>query len=441
VGKPLLLSGILCAVAAGVLVALALHPELNLPLQGPSFQTFLFLAIAVTSWLGGWWLRSEVVQRKHPGIAILMAGFQAAGLAWAGGAFTRGSTARGWFTALAGMWTTTVVVAAALAICVPPVRRALDRWSRRHPPLVQQGLWFVFCCYVAACGFGLRRWIATRDAQALAWMFPVCLLMCAAALALILLLYLRSRRPVVLSFGAGLVVFMLFLAAQMLGPPGHLLWWYGNALYFTATVVIAWGVLESERVRERELLIAELDSLSHRLADQSVRDELTGIYNRRFAVEALEDEFQKAQRANLPVTLLIGDLDSFKSINDTYGHPFGDFVLKEAARRLSHSLRGSDLLARCGGEEFWVILPLTNRVGGQEVAQKLLESIRAEPYQQGDVSIRVTISIGIADSLACNANDVATLIKEADRALYQAKREGKDRAVILDPLSFSVPRP
>src|SRR5207247_2416101 len=116
----------------------------------------------------------------------------------------------------------------------------------------------------------------------------------------------------------------------------------------------------------------------------------------------------------------------------------GDFVLRETARRLAESVREIDVVGRCGGEEFWILLPLTNRVGGQEVANKTLETMR-QPITWEGVTLIVTMSIGIDDTLSPAVCDVTTLIHEADRALYAAKHAGKNRAVIMDPLAFTVP--
>jgi two-component system cell cycle response regulator len=218
-----------------------------------------------------------------------------------------------------------------------------------------------------------------------------------------------------------------------------LLWWTGHLFFFSAWMLVGYGVLEGHRVFEREELITRLAELTGLLEEQSVRDPLTAIFNRRHAMAILEMEFKKAQRGSSPLTLLVGDLDDFKLINDTYGHLVGDQVLRETARRLGESVRESDVVARCGGEEFWIILPLTNRMGGREVATKTVEALRNRPFETESDALKVTMSMGVADTFSPSVTDVASLIREADRALYAAKRAGKDRVAILDPLTFTVP--
>jgi len=251
--------------------------------------------------------------------------------------------------------------------------------------------------------------------------------------------YFRRHRPIVLAFMGGVLIFLLSQVAIVLSGPWHLLWWTGYLFFFSAWMLVGHGVLEGHRVYEREELINRLAELTSLLEEQSVRDPLTAIFNRRHAMAILEMEFKKAQRGGSPLTLLVGDLDGFKQINDTYGHMVGDQVLRETANRLSESIRESDVVARCGGEEFWIILPLTNRMGGREVATKMLESMRTEPFETESAALTVTMSMGVADTLSPSVTDVISLIREADRALYAAKRAGKDRVAILDPLTFTVP--
>jgi diguanylate cyclase (GGDEF)-like protein len=251
-------------------------------------------------------------------------------------------------------------------------------------------------------------------------------------------IYFRRRRPILLPLSTGLLVFLLARISALLGDPWQLLWWYSYLLYFGGLILVAYGVLEGQRVREREELIARLEDLTAQLEEQSIHDPLTGAYNRRHLMNALASEFKRAIRGRLPLTLLVCDIDNFKNVNDTYGHPCGDFVLQEIAQRLAESVRLSDVVGRCGGEEFWMLLPQTNRLGGQGVANKTLEAIR-QPMIWEDQVLTVTMSIGIADTLCPAARDVPSLIHEADRALYMAKRAGKNRAVIVEPLAFSLP--
>lgn len=153
-------------------------------------------------------------------------------------------------------------------------------------------------------------------------------------------------------------------------------------------------------------------------------DELTKLYNRRHFQNCIQREFKQALRYNQPLTVLILDIDNFKKINDTYGHPKGDEILANVAKMIQSNLRGEDTACRIGGEEFAIILPQTNEVSSLIVAQKLLESIRTIEYADK----HVTVSGGIA-SFPEKAKDVNHLYDFADRALYYAKYSGKDRIV------------
>ena len=131
-----------------------------------------------------------------------------------------------------------------------------------------------------------------------------------------------------------------------------------------------------------------------------------------------------------PLTVLVLDIDYFKSINDTYGHDAGDDVLREFAVRIRKSIRGIDLACRYGGEEFVVVMPETDMAVATMVAERLRRRIAGEPFpiQQGARTIEVTISIGIA-ALGSADDNAASVLKRADQALYRAKRDGRNRVV------------
>jgi two-component system cell cycle response regulator len=138
---------------------------------------------------------------------------------------------------------------------------------------------------------------------------------------------------------------------------------------------------------------------------------------------------EQASRRGKPLTVLVLDIDYFKSINDSFGHDAGDDVLREFAIRIKKSIRGIDLACRYGGEEFVVIMPETDIAVATMVAERLRRRIAGEPFpiQQGARNIEVTISIGIA-ALGRN-EDAAAVLKRADQALYRAKRDGRNRVV------------
>jgi two-component system cell cycle response regulator len=163
--------------------------------------------------------------------------------------------------------------------------------------------------------------------------------------------------------------------------------------------------------------------------EAAITDALTGLFNRRYMESHVGTLIEQASSRGKPLTVLMLDIDYFKSINDSWGHDAGDDVLREFAVRIKKSIRGIDLACRYGGEEFVVVMPETDMAVGTMVAERLRRRIAGEPFpiEQGARSIEVTISIGIA-ALGSNEN-VAAVFKRADQALYRAKRDGRNRVV------------
>jgi diguanylate cyclase (GGDEF)-like protein len=158
-------------------------------------------------------------------------------------------------------------------------------------------------------------------------------------------------------------------------------------------------------------------------------DELTGLSNRRQFTALAGKEWQRFQRYRRPLSVLMIDVDHFKSINDRFGHDAGDRVLAQVAALCRAGRRGSDIVARIGGEEFAILLPETDRASAALVAESLRSEIAAKPISGGDAQIPVTVSIGIADARHATA-DFGDLLKRADAALYAAKRTGRNRVSI-----------
>jgi two-component system, cell cycle response regulator len=164
--------------------------------------------------------------------------------------------------------------------------------------------------------------------------------------------------------------------------------------------------------------------------EMAITDSLTGLHNRRYMESHLGTLVEEAASRGKPLSLLILDIDYFKSINDTHGHDAGDDVLREFATRVRKSIRGIDLACRLGGEEFVVVMPETDLAVAAVVAERIRRKIAGEPFSihKGTGSVDVTISIGIAG--LTEADDGAdTIIKRADQALYRAKRDGRNRVV------------
>ena len=162
------------------------------------------------------------------------------------------------------------------------------------------------------------------------------------------------------------------------------------------------------------------------------RDALTGLFNRRYFEEALDREVRRAIRYNLPVAVLMADIDHFKIYNDSQGHHQGDNVLKEVTARLTENTRQVDVVARFGGEEFVVILPMTTKTHARLVAEKLRRSVEETKIPGEEVlpGGRLTISLGLA-AYPEDASDPTGLVQAADAALYTAKRKGRNRTEMV----------
>lgn len=157
-------------------------------------------------------------------------------------------------------------------------------------------------------------------------------------------------------------------------------------------------------------------------------DHLTGAANRRRFDQQLEREIERAERYGHPFCLLLLDIDDFKKINDTFGHETGDEVINHLAKILHDGIRAPDLVARIGGDEFAVLLVETNVVKGFEVADRLRQTIKASDFPTaGSGTIKITASFGIAELPPAERTTPELLARRADAALYEAKREGRDR--------------
>jgi diguanylate cyclase (GGDEF)-like protein len=177
-------------------------------------------------------------------------------------------------------------------------------------------------------------------------------------------------------------------------------------------------------------LVSRLKESQEQLKQISITDELTGLRNRRYIMERLEDEFQRARRSGKPMGLIMLDLDYFKQINDMHGHQFGDLVLKAVASRMRASIREYDLLGRVGGEEFFIVSPEAEVEETVGIAERIRELIRGEAISEGKREVKVTISAGVT-MLKEHDRDIDVLFSRADSALYSAKQQGRDRVVVL----------
>jgi diguanylate cyclase (GGDEF)-like protein len=181
--------------------------------------------------------------------------------------------------------------------------------------------------------------------------------------------------------------------------------------------------------RQLQARVDEVESLQVQLREQSIRDPLTGAYNRRYLDETLEREFKRAEREQNPLTIAIMDLDDFKLINDTYGHRAGDLALQHLAKYLSDHTRASDIVCRYGGEEFVVVMPGVDVGTAFPRVDDWRRSIEGLLIDSPKGAFHVTASIGVA-VYPLHAANTEDLLHAADDALYAAKGAGKNRVFL-----------
>ena len=185
-----------------------------------------------------------------------------------------------------------------------------------------------------------------------------------------------------------------------------------------------------EQVTTLRAATEDLEARAVALEDMHRRDPLTGLYNRGHLDRVLAEEFEASQHGGWPLSVVFIDLDRFKQVNDTYGHPAGDEVLLGTAQRIRSVARSTDCVARYGGEEFVVVLPGLHASDAEAVCRRLLVRLRNTRYELRDATITVTASIGLATQDDQHPfENVAELIDAADRAVYAAKKSGRDRIV------------
>jgi two-component system, cell cycle response regulator len=165
------------------------------------------------------------------------------------------------------------------------------------------------------------------------------------------------------------------------------------------------------------------------LSRQALIDGLTGLYNRAYFEDRARSEIAIANRTGNSLGLLMADIDHFKALNDSHGHPFGDEVLRSVARLLKSRARSSDVLCRFGGEEFAALLPNTDAPRGALLAEDLRQALSQSPFLFGRTAVKITASFGVAELAA--GQDLNTLVQLADQAMYQSKQAGRNRVTWL----------
>ena len=178
--------------------------------------------------------------------------------------------------------------------------------------------------------------------------------------------------------------------------------------------------------------ITDLTEKAAMLETLAKTDPLTGLYNRRHFLETLDAEWSRFQRYYRSVSVLMLDIDHFKSVNDRYGHAVGDAAIRAVAAACLDGKRKSDIVGRLGGEEFAVLLPETSLSRARTVAERIRRHVMGAQIVAGQIQFGVTVSIGIAEA-AVSMSGIDALMSAADHALYQAKAEGRNRCIAFVP--------
>jgi len=238
---------------------------------------------------------------------------------------------------------------------------------------------------------------------------------------------------VLLLFGLFLLVFVVLVRSYLIKPLQAIDRALSNlsvvqpAPEFPPTAMREIQAVE-EAIREQHALLIQNEQVRHVLEQLANKDGLTGLMNRRHFMQVAEVELQRAQRYRRPVTVAMADLDYFKKLNDTYGHAAGDLVLKTFADLVREALRQSDLVCRYGGEEFAFLFPEIDPGDAAKLAERLrLRCSETEIALPDGRSVKVTVSIGLADASEC---PIEIALKRADEALYDAKHLGRNTIVL-----------
>lgn len=232
-----------------------------------------------------------------------------------------------------------------------------------------------------------------------------------------------------LLFSVGASLFSLLLTWLILRMIGYQD--MGSAFYISLVVPLPMTLISGGIIFSLMIALEKARSQAHAL---SMTDSLTGLSNRRHFLQGVQRELHLAQRHQQPMALLILDVDHFKRVNDLYGHSMGDQVLIEISQCCTQALRTTDLLARWGGEEFVVLLPNTHREHAHQLAERVREAVaNLAQLRARSEAVRVTISVGVACAEPGQTVTLDVLVQTADRALYEAKRGGRNQVAPAQP--------
>ena len=241
-------------------------------------------------------------------------------------------------------------------------------------------------------------------------------------------------------FYGGVTGIAIWLVKDRFGYPGVsgfeivLVWlWFFLALWLQTNTSAQFSHLRDQLSKKNQ----ELQVSLAQIAELASHDYLTGVLNRRSLIEKLEAELQRVYRTGHPFCFVMVDLDNFKEVNDKFGHPVGDAVLKKVSECANKSLRALDRFGRLGGEEFGIVLPATWLDQGVIAMERLRKTVIEYDWESIEPGLRVTFSAGITTNAA--GDTVETMTKRADEALYKAKRDGRDRIVSVEEALPDMP--
>ena len=300
-------------------------------------------------------------------------------------------------------------------------------YKMRNAHRGQAGAWLIRCCVLL--GMAVAIAIAAIDQ----WVTPNITAYVLPCLLVGLAVY---QRPTVAAavYAASYIAFFVSIGITQVNPDQLL----SNRLNGFVACVLGWAlsvmlwrkfITITLQQGQLERANAELQSKQRDLERLTRLDGLTGLFNRNTFVELTERELVRAQRQGSATAILLLDLDHFKRVNDTWGHPAGDAVLKNVAAVVTQSVRSTDLVGRLGGEEFIVLLPGTTVIAARKLAEKVRARLEASPTQFEQTTIRTTASIGLAGTTAAEKRDFDSLYNDADKALYMAKQRGRNQVV------------
>tara|TARA_R110001583_G_scaffold145698_1_gene297684 strand:- start:7990 stop:9087 length:1098 start_codon:yes stop_codon:yes gene_type:complete len=234
-------------------------------------------------------------------------------------------------------------------------------------------------------------------------------------------------------YKAYLIFFFTMITPQILimiyyGEHQHIGLVFFIAIYIPATILLSKSMLNTRiaGIEAQELI----EKSAEAFRQLSITDNLTNIYNRRYFFEMAHNKILSANREQKTLCLLMLDIDLFKNINDSYGHQGGDYILKKLVDEIKIIIRKSDIFARVGGEEFVILLDDTSLKGAQVIAEKIRSAIENKHFNYNALAIKTTLSIGISELNKENI-DIEGLYKKADKHLYMAKKQGRNKVCSL----------